>query len=158
MRPTDASAAPGVSHKRMPAMSPSKPALLRHPLPAIAVLAALAVTVCAMVVSITQRFTFDIRLHLSHFALIVIALTTLGLALYFRDWSKGVLMRFFCAVERPTNLAVYRIVLFATIFFDLDHDANRRVVTFFADLPKGLQVAPPGLGSLLKILPINSTL
>jgi hypothetical protein len=139
-------------------MSSSKPVLLKHPLPTAAVLAALGVTAAAAGMSILGRSTSAARLQFSHVALVVIALTLLGLALRFHNWTRGVFARFFLAAGRPLNLAIYRVVLFGTIFFDIDHDASRRVVTFFADLPRGLQVPPPGLGPLLDILPINSTL
>ena len=114
----------------------SQPAIHKHPLTWIALLIALLVTAAAAAAPIVGWLTFGERRTLSHVALVVIALAMLTVALYFRDWTRGVLRRFFYAVERPLNLAIYRVVLFGTIFFDLDDDASRRVVTFFAELPR----------------------
>src|SRR5690349_8610449 len=151
------SVAPSSSAPLPYAPAPRKPTVLRFVLPVLAILAAIGVTAAAIGVSISDRFSFAAQLNLSHVSLGVLALTLLGCGFYFFDWTRGVFARFFYAVDRPLNLAIYRIVLFATIFLDLDHDANRKVVTFFADLPKGLQVPPPGLGPLLNVLPVNST-
>ncbi len=134
------------------------PAIHQRRIPAAAVLTAGVVTLAAMAASLAPGVTFEAQRRLSHAALLVVVLTGAGLALHYRQWTLGVLDRFFGAVARPLNLALYRIVLFGTIFLDLDHDARPRVITFFAGLPKALQVPPPGLGPILKYLPINEAL
>ena len=135
-----------------------KNALMRQPVLLTAVsLMTLAVAV-AMGASISPRVSGEAQLRLSHAALIVVAVGLGGLAVYYRDWTRGVLHDFFLTATRPLNLALYRIVLFATIFLDLDRDANPAVVTFFAGLPKDLQFPPPGTGPLLEVLPISEPL
>lgn len=135
-----------------------KPLILQHPIAVAALLVALLAMAGAMAASISPKVSFETQLRISQMALIVVLLTMAGLALYFRDWTKGVLTRFFYAISRPLNLAFYRVVAFATIFLDLDFDADPKIVLFFANLPKELQFPPPGLGPLLSVLPINEVL
>ncbi len=49
------------------------------------------------------------------------------------------------AASHPMNLAIYRIVLFATILFNLDNDNGREQITFFAGLPQELFHVPTGM-------------
>ena len=58
--------------------STSNPSLLRHPLPMLALLVAIGMTVAAAAVAMSPRFTFGQQLTLSRVALGVIALAMLG--------------------------------------------------------------------------------
>lgn len=67
--------------------------------------------------------------------------------------TRWIINGFFTATTHPINLAVFRIVLFFTLFISVD--ALR--VTWFSQLPPELQFMPMGLGWLPHYLPINET-
>src|SRR5262245_27677019 len=68
---------------------------------------------------------------------------------------RHVLLQFFTASGSPLNLAIYRIVLFATILVDPDVDYELDRMIFFARLPRQLQMPNPGLEWLLPHVPIT---
>ncbi len=61
---------------------------------------------------------------------------------------------FFSEATHPVNLAVFRIVLFGALLGYVDIQQGIE----FSRFPVDLRVAPPGLGWLLNILPIDPTL
>jgi len=61
--------------------------------------------------------------------------------------------RYFSATAAPENLAFFRIAIFATLLFYTDLPN----VLLFSGFPRELQVAPPGWGVLLSVLPVNPT-
>ena len=130
----------------------------RYPVLAAAVAVMAAAVATALGASLTPSVAFEQQLLVSRAALIVVAAGLLSLGLYYRAWTGAAFERFFFAASRPLNLAIYRVVLFFTVWADLDHDARPALIKFFANLPKELQVPPPGLGPFLPYLPINQTL
>ena len=69
--------------------------------------------------------------------------------------NKYALVRnFFAEIAHPVNLAIFRIVLFGALLGYVDIQQGIE----FSRFPADLRVAPPGLGWLLNILPIDPTL
>jgi predicted DCC family thiol-disulfide oxidoreductase YuxK len=67
---------------------------------------------------------------------------------------KATLRRFFSEEDSPVNLAVFRIIFFAWLFFQ----SKGKELIWYSGFPTELQWAPMGMGWLLPHLPINPTL
>jgi predicted DCC family thiol-disulfide oxidoreductase YuxK len=63
----------------------------------------------------------------------------------------GVIEEIFTAVSHPINLAVFRVLLFYSIFESVDVSS----IVWFSQVPAELRVVPIGLGWLTDYLPIN---
>ena len=90
------------------------------------------------------------------FGAALLGLVVLGLR--HPEFVKKTWREFWYAVGHPFNLAVYRIVLFATIFWDLDGDYPLRKLIFFGQLPTELRFPPRGLGPVTPHLPTSPEL
>lgn len=104
------------------------------------------------------KYHFRIQRLLS---VVALACLTAGLfAVVLSRWDRTVALmkRAWLAVSHPMNLAIYRIVLFATILFNLDNDSGYEQIKFFAGLPRELFHPPTGMEHILPWLPINPTL
>jgi hypothetical protein len=95
------------------------------------------------------NFHFHKQLAASHAALAAVAAGLLCVALARWDRTVLLLRGAWLAAGHPMNLAIYRIVLFATILFNLDNDNGVRQIVYFAGLPKALFVPPTGMEHLL---------
>jgi len=93
------------------------------------------------------------RLFLSKIIIAIIAIQLLIVASLKHRHILCVMRQFFAATTHPINLAVFRVVLFYTIFESVDVSS----VMWFSQIPAELRVAPQGLGWLLDYLPINAT-
>ena len=95
------------------------------------------------------------RLRVSRLALVALALAVAAVALVWRRRTLAVLRDFFTARTAPLNLAIFRVVIFTAIFFDLGNDADPTKITFFSSLPTALQSPPPGWSAILPHMPLD---
>jgi len=93
------------------------------------------------------------RLLFSRLLFICVAAQVLVVASLTYHHILRTIKEFFAAATHPFNLAVFRVVLFYTIF----NSVNISYVVWFSQIPTELRVAPIGLGWLLDYLPINPT-
>ena len=100
-----------------------------------------------------QHFAVQRTLSRLGFLGIMAALGLIAIARWER--TVALLHAFWYAVTHPMNLAIYRVVLFATILFNLDNDSGYTQILFFAGLPKDLMIPPTGMEFILPWLPIN---
>ena len=101
-------------------------------------------------------FAERVMLSRALFGAVILGLVVLGLR--HPQFVKKTWREFWYAVGHPLNLAVYRIVLFATIFWDLDGDYPLRQLIFFSQLPTELRFAPRGLELITPHLPTSPEL
>ena len=101
-------------------------------------------------------FAERVLLSRALFCAIVLALVVFGVR--HPDFVRTTWRRFWYAIGHPLNLAVYRIVLFATIFWDLDGDYPLDQLVFFSQLPTDLRFAPRGLELITPHLPTSPEL
>jgi predicted DCC family thiol-disulfide oxidoreductase YuxK len=100
--------------------------------------------------TLEHYFTLS-RLLLSKTVIICITIQLLTIAGLKYRYILCRIREFFAAATYPINLAVFRVVLFYTIFTSVDVSS----VMWFSQIPAELRVAPQGLGWLLDYLPIN---
>jgi predicted DCC family thiol-disulfide oxidoreductase YuxK len=93
------------------------------------------------------------RLLFSKIVISFIAMSFLIIVIIKRRSLQHIISDFFSAVTHPINLAVFRVVLFYTIFDAVD----RPSVLWFSQVPTELQVAPFGAKWLIDYVPINVT-
>jgi len=93
------------------------------------------------------------RLLFSRMVLIGIVAYLIAMGVIFRRKVRQVISDFFSAEAHPVNLAIFRLVLFGTIFYSVW--SERSLAVLFSNVPAELRVAPVGLGSILPYLPIN---
>ncbi len=93
------------------------------------------------------------RAAFSRIVLICIVIQLVVLVSLLNSQTRGVIKRFFNATTYPINLAVFRIVLFFTLFNSVDVSE----VVWFSQFPVELRFAPTGLEWLPDYLPINET-
>jgi predicted DCC family thiol-disulfide oxidoreductase YuxK len=101
-------------------------------------------------------FAERVMLSRALFGAVLLGLVVLGLR--HPQFVKKTWRDFWYAVGHPLNLAVYRIVLFATIFWDLDGDYPLRELIFFSELPTELRFPPRGLELITPHLPTSAAL
>ena len=89
--------------------------------------------------------------------LILIAVALIFLAI--KNWKqvKNTVHEFFAESDHPLNLAVFRIVIFATLiyFVGFYKFANISTIVWYSQIPKQLQFLPGNLGWLFEYLPLN---
>ncbi|MBD2740341.1 DCC1-like thiol-disulfide oxidoreductase family protein [Coleofasciculus sp. FACHB-1120] len=103
--------------------------------------------------SLSNGISLESRILLSRIALICIATILIILVIRRKRQTQHIIKEFFTATTNPINLAVFRIVIFGTIFsFDMSE------TVMFSQFPAELIVPPRGLEWLLNYLPINETL
>jgi len=102
--------------------------------------------------TLEHYFTLS-RLLLTRLVMMCIAVQLLVVITIKYRYVLGIMQEFFTAMTHPINLAVFRVVLFYTIF----HEVHVSYVMWFSQLPMELRFAPTGLGWLLAYLPINAT-
>ena len=89
----------------------------------------------------------------SRIAVVFVAISFIGLAIYKRDRVNPTIKNFFTEATHPLNLAVFRISIFLTIIrFTLLND-----IVWFSQMPDELLFLPDGLGWLFNYLPIDPT-
>ena len=93
------------------------------------------------------------RLLLSKITIAFIAMSLLLIAIIKHRSLQRIISEFFAASTHPINLAVFRVVLFYTIFDLVDLPS----VVWFSQIPTQLQVAPYGAKWLIDYVPINVT-
>lgn len=97
------------------------------------------------------------KVFLSRGFLIVIAIFLIFLAV--KNWKqvKDKVNKFFTESAHPLNLAVFRIVIFATLiyFVGFYKFANISTIVWYSQIPKQLQFLPGNLGWLFEYLPLN---
>jgi predicted DCC family thiol-disulfide oxidoreductase YuxK len=92
-----------------------------------------------------------VRLAIARGVLLGISVQLLALGLQHRRLLRHRVQQFFTVTTHPLNLAVFRIVFFASFFLSIDPGQ----VVWFSQLPEQLQFAPSGWGGLLEILPLS---
>ncbi|MGF1935296.1 MAG: DCC1-like thiol-disulfide oxidoreductase family protein [Nostoc sp. ChiQUE02] len=93
------------------------------------------------------------RILLSRVIFIAICLQLLVLGVQKRHFVVKKIREFFTGTTYPINLAIFRILLFESIFsLDLSQ------IVWFSELPKELLFPPIGSGWLINIIPINATI
>ena len=103
--------------------------------------------------------SFETRLLLSRVVLVGAFLALAVAALVYRRRTARLLRDFFTAATSPTNLAIFRIVIFGAIFIDLGNDLNPNIIGFYSELPRELQSPPPpGWKYVLPYVPISPDL
>ncbi len=95
----------------------------------------------------------QVRVAFSRIVLICITIQLIVVVSLLHRRTRGIIKRFFTATTHPINLAVFRIVLFFTLFNSVDVSE----VVWFSQFPVELRFAPTGLEWLPDYLPINET-
>lgn len=96
----------------------------------------------------------DSRLLFSRAIFILVAIVLFLLAIRNRKQVRATVNQFFTVSTHPLNLAVFRIVIFATLIEFI----NVSRIVWFSQMPEELQFIPGNLGWLFNYLPINPDL
>jgi predicted DCC family thiol-disulfide oxidoreductase YuxK len=91
------------------------------------------------------------KLAFSHSVTIVIAVELMIFVVLLHNRTLDVLRAFFTSATHPLNLALFRIVVFWGIF----REVRLATIIPFTRIPAGLQVAPWGMGTVLRYATIN---
>jgi predicted DCC family thiol-disulfide oxidoreductase YuxK len=93
------------------------------------------------------------RLLFSRIVIFFIAISLFAIAFIKFRRIRCMFSEFFSAATHPINLAVFRVVLFYSIFCAVDPSS----VIWFSQIPRELQIAPVGTKWLIDYIPINAT-
>ncbi|MBW4617249.1 MAG: DUF393 domain-containing protein [Desmonostoc vinosum HA7617-LM4] len=96
------------------------------------------------------------RLKLSRAILIGICIQLLIFAFQRRRYFFKTIREFFTEETYPINLAIFRIVLFQSLFVQVNSSVSK--ILWFSQVPSDLLFPPLGLGWIIYLIPINATI
>ncbi len=120
----------------------------------ISIFLILLAEICAASYIDTFLYSFHRRLLVSRFVFFLVVMLSLSVAVRLKSKIAVFVREFFSTPEHPLNLAVFRVVLFGTLY----QSSDLVQLIQFSQIPSVLIFPPFGTEWILRFLPINTHL